>query len=197
MTWTLEPDRLDLDEMIRRSVSLLREHEPSGVYYGAFSGGKDSVVIKELARIAGVKVEWHYHVTTIDPPELVRFIREYHSDIIRDRPKHGNFFRRMEYKGFPTRIVRWCCKEYKEVVPPNGFSLILGIRAEESAKRAKRWSEVQIHFKTKAKTVQPIIHWTSDEVWAFIRDRNLAYCSLYDEGWHRLGCIGCPMSGRI
>ena len=49
---------------------------------------------------------------------------------------------------------------------------------------------------TKYKTVlNPIIDWTDDEVWEFIHEYNIPYCSLYDEGFKRLGCIGCPMGG--
>lgn len=86
------------------AIRLLKEHKPT---FGCFSGGKDSVAIKEIARIAGINVEWHYHKTTIDPPELVKFIKKYHSDVIFDRPKYGNFFNRMIERGvFPTRRVR-------------------------------------------------------------------------------------------
>jgi phosphoadenosine phosphosulfate reductase len=41
-----------------------------------------------------------------------------------------------------------------------------------------------------------MIDWTDAEVWEFIRSENIPYCSLYDEGWHRLGCIGCPVAGK-
>lgn len=186
----------ELPEMVDAAVALLREHEPEEGYYGCFSGGKDSVVIKALAARAGIKVSWYYNVTTIDPPDLVRFIRREHPDVRWVRPRHGNFFRRAaEVKGFPTRRNRWCCEEYKEARSPTGATLILGIRAEESPRRAARWSEVQTHFRTGAPTVQPILGWASDEVWAFIRGEGLPYCELYDEGFHRLGCIGCPMAG--
>jgi phosphoadenosine phosphosulfate reductase len=189
-----------LDDLIAESIELLREHEPPEGYYGCFSGGKDSIVIKELARRSGVRVVWHYNITTIDPPELFRFICQEHPGVIREPPRRGSFFRRMEeVKGFPTRRARWCCEEYKETTAPKGSTLILGIRAEESAARAKGWSSVTIHRKTKAPAIQPIIGWASDEIWEFIRGERLPYPSLYDEGFHRLGCIGCPMareSGR-
>ena len=42
--------------------------------------------------------------------------------------------------------------------------------------------------------LNPIIDWTTEEVWEFIREYNVPYCCLYDEGWKRLGCIGCPMA---
>ena len=41
--------------------------------------------------------------------------------------------------------------------------------------------------------LNPIIDWTTDEVWEFIHEYNIPYCKLYDEGFKRLGCIGCPM----
>jgi len=192
-------DTFNLDALIERAIGLLRLHEPrDGEYYGCFSGGKDSVAIKELARLAGVRVSWHYNVTTIDPPELVRFIKREHSDVKFERPKHGNFFHRMETTGFPTRRNRWCCREYKETASPIGAILIFGIRAEESKRRAAAWKDLT-HIRRGGWAVSPILQWREDHVWDFIRGRDLPYCKLYDEGFDRLGCIGCPMSraGRL
>ena len=42
--------------------------------------------------------------------------------------------------------------------------------------------------------LNPIIDWEDEDVWEFIHARNLPYCELYDEGYTRLGCIGCPMN---
>jgi phosphoadenosine phosphosulfate reductase len=186
----------NLDAMVDRSIGLLQLHQPKGKpYHGCFSGGKDSIVIKELARLAAVDIEWHYNMTTIDPPELVRFIRREHPDVIWDKPKHGNFFNVMVKKGFPTRRTRWCCKEYKESRSPKGAVLVMGVRAAESPRRAKTWQPVTMHRRAKAWSVAPILDWRDDHVWSFIRSRGLPYCELYDEGFTRLGCIGCPMAG--
>ena len=43
-------------------------------------------------------------------------------------------------------------------------------------------------------TVNPIIDWTDEETWEFIHVERCAYCGVYDEGFTRLGCIGCPMA---
>jgi phosphoadenosine phosphosulfate reductase len=41
----------------------------------------------------------------------------------------------------------------------------------------------------------PILYWTDEDVWQYIEEQKLPYCSLYDEGFTRLGCIGCPLGG--
>ena len=43
-------------------------------------------------------------------------------------------------------------------------------------------------------TVNPIVDWQDDDVWEYIRKYNLPYNPLYDRGYHRVGCIGCPMA---
>lgn len=186
---------VSLDEHVDDSLELLKEHEPDGGYYGCFSGGKDSVVIKELARMADVRVEWHYNVTTIDPPELVRFIRREHPDVIFNRPKVP-FFKMFVVRGAPTRVARWCCEIYKETRSPKGAVLIIGIRAEESPRRASMWKDVTWHETGESWAVSPILRWDVEHVWGFIDRRGIPYCELYDDGFDRLGCVGCPMARK-
>lgn len=50
-------------------------------------------------------------------------------------------------------------------------------------------------YKRHKTTVNPIIEWSDKDVWEFIRTEQIPYCELYNEGWQRLGCIGCPMAG--
>ena len=123
-------------KMSELAIARLREFEPSEGYYLAFSGGKDSVVLKALADAAGVKYDAHYSVTTIDPPELVRFIRKHHPEVHWERPSKP-FLVRLPEKGFPLRQRRWCCEEYKEQ-GGTGRVVLTGIRAAESARRGKR-----------------------------------------------------------
>lgn len=42
--------------------------------------------------------------------------------------------------------------------------------------------------------LHPIIDWSSSDVWDYIRSRNIPYCSLYNEGFKRIGCVLCPMT---
>ena len=51
-------------------------------------------------------------------------------------------------------------------------------------------------YKLSKTVVNPIIDWNDGEVWEFIKEYDVPYCRLYDEGWKRLGCIGCPMATK-
>lgn len=185
---------------IKEAVELLQlceekalEASPDG-YYLCFSGGKDSCVIKELAKMAGVKFTSHYSVTTIDPPELVRFIKREHKDVIWERKNKIPIPLYMARRGLPpTRMVRWCCEEYKETGGRDRVR-ILGVRSSESAGRKSRWLPISMRKNDHTICVCPIVYWTEEDVWAFIKAQGVAYCSLYDEGFSRLGCIGCPLA---
>ena len=76
-----EIDKVDL--AIRR----IKLHEPPEGYYVAFSGGKDSCVILDLVKRAGVKFDAHLNITTVDPPELIRFVRQQYPEVIMEKPK--------------------------------------------------------------------------------------------------------------
>ncbi len=181
---------------LKESLAIVRANVPKdgSPYYGLFSGGKDSVLLKYVVELAGVPVEWHYNVTTIDPPELIKSIHKHHPDVKWDRPKHGNFFNRALVKGYPSRVGRWCCAEYKEGTVLGGVTMLMGIRAQESSKRAALWGTVVDHPRADSKVVNPIFNWDAEDLWECIRTEGVPYCSLYDEGFDRLGCIGCPMS---
>ena len=81
------------------AIAICKTHVPTEGFYGGFSGGKDSVALHEVARLSGVPVAWHYHTTTIDPPEVVRFVKDKYPQVHFEKPKYGNFFHRMETRG--------------------------------------------------------------------------------------------------
>lgn len=178
------------------AIARIKAHVNKLPYYLAFSGGKDSVVILDLTKRSSVSFEPHYHYTTVDPPELTRFIRERYPEITWDRPKES-MFRLIEKKGFPpSRQIRYCCEKLKEYGGEKGQIIITGVRWEEGISRSKR--EI-FHPDTRGKPVSylnPIIDWTSKEVWEYIKKYSLPYCPLYDEGFDRIGCIMCPLATR-
>ena len=50
-------------------------------------------------------------------------------------------------------------------------------------------------YRTQKTMVNPIVDWTDEDVWGFLNENGIPHCSLYDEGYKRLGCIGCPLAG--
>lgn len=119
----------------------------------------------------------------------------------------------------PTRSVRYCCQILKETTPKERH-IATGVRWAESARRknsrgimeqAHRDPAKRIIFRTdndvereshegcslKGQIVtNPIIDWTDDEIWDYIRTEKLPINPLYCEGWTRVGCIGCPLARR-
>lgn len=203
------------------AIERLKAFEPKEGYYLAFSGGKDSVVIKALAKMAKVKYDAHYTVTSVDPPELVRFVQSF-PDVRFDFPTDDNgkvitMWNLLPNKQMPpTRKIRYCCAVLKESQGGDRF-VVTGVRKDESVRRARTRAGLELgksktsirenldpdnptpemfyHCQTYHKKVlNPIIDWTTDDVWEFIKEHKLRYCCLYDEGYTRLGCIGCPMA---
>ena len=176
-------------QRLREFESVALSKNPNG-YWLAFSGGKDSCVILDLAKRAGVKFEAHHNLTTVDPPELVRFVKTF-PEVAIDKPPMS-MWRLIRKKGMPPRRnCRFCCEVLKE---RGGEGLVVtGIRAAESVRRANR-AVMEPCFRNKRKFyLNPILDWQTSAVWEYIRERRLRYCCLYDEGFRRVGCVLCPM----
>lgn len=208
------------DHKIYYSINLIKRAEKIAVrmnkkgFWLAFSGGKDSQVLYHLAKMAGVKFEAHYSLTTLDPPELVRFIRKNYPDVIIDRPELSFIQLIKKNLILPTPNRRFCCAKIKESKGV-GWMTLTGVRRDESVMRSKRqevekWGKPNCGvpfdtfdienettfgcFNGKDKIVlSPILYWTNSDVWNFIRENGIEYCKLYDEGYHRMGCLFCPM----
>lgn len=181
-----------MKEKIVEAVKILKEYEPPEGYYVAFSGGKDSLCIYYLTKIAGIKADYHYNMTTVNPPELVQFIKTFDDVKIEHLGVDKTMWNLIIKKKMPpTRLMRYCCKELKEHGGNNRVK-ILGVRAEESAKRKNR--RVVEASSPLGRVINLIYDWTEEDVWQFIHCNLIDYCKLYDEGWDRLGCVGCPQA---
>ena len=226
-------------ELLQKAEKIALNYDAENGYYLAFSGGKDSQALFHMAQLAGGKFRGHMNLTSVDPPEVIRFVKKNYPEVELIKPSKSIFQIAVEKQILPTMRVRWCCAEYKETAGAGKVTLI-GIRKAESSRRAKR-NEVEINNRKfsgnldgldeyrqeqKAKRarrkskeqgvnitnadeeqtlgcihgkesllISPIIYWTEKDVWEFLNNVvKVPHCSLYDEGWHRIGCIGCPMS---
>lgn len=227
-------------DKVQLAVDRLKAFEPEEGYYIAFSGGKDSQCIYHLAKMAGVKFDAHYNVTSVDPPMLVRFIKNNYPDVHFDYPrdKDGkvvtmwNLIPRKQMP--PTRLARYCCEWFKES-SGKGRLTVTGVRWAESANRAathdtinfigkpkqtQKYADengieykinkngsivlnddndenrrmVEHCYRTRKTMLNPIVDWQDEDVWEFLNGNGIEHCGLYDMGYKRLGCIGCPMN---
>jgi phosphoadenosine phosphosulfate reductase len=200
-------------QTIQKAESLALKYQDYG-FHLAFSGGKDSQVIYELCKMAGVKFRPVMQVTTLDPPELMKFVRKNYPDVIMERPEINFYKLIVKKKSLPTKMIRYCCQYLKEQSGGNTVT-ILGIRKAESRSRSKR-NELELSNHKYSDTLDqfnidnqnqilcingkdkillsPIINWTNSDVWNFIRNNKIEYCELYDKGYHRIGCMFCPMA---
>lgn len=226
--------------LLRKAEGLAKMYDNEDGFFLAFSGGKDSQALYHVTKMAGVLFKGHFSPTSVDPPDLIRFIKNEYPSVEWGHLDFSIYQRAVERRILPTMRVRWCCADFKETAGAGKVTLI-GIRKEESARRAKRhevevsnkkfsgsldefedWSKAEIERKSKRKSkrkinedefsvksdsevhcingkdsilISPIFDWTEKDVWYFLNNVVKApHCSLYDEGYTRIGCILCPMS---
>lgn len=118
----------------------------------------------------------------------------------------------------PTRLVRYCCAVLKETTG-SGRMIATGVRwAESNARKNNRAIYEQLgaskakklllddneperrlfeNCQLKARrVVNPIVDWTDDEIWEYAETEKLNMNPLYECGFKRVGCVGCPMAGK-
>jgi len=230
----------EIRDKVEMAIKRLQAFCPPEGYYVAFSGGKDSQCIYHLCKMAGVKFDAHYNVTSVDPPEVVRFIKDHYQDVKFDYPRDKdrnvvtmwNLIPRKQMP--PTRLARYCCDWFKER-NGKGRITVTGVRWAESTNRAaihdavnilgkpkqtvkiaeeigadyrinkhgqlimnndndKNRRMVEHCYRTRKTMVNPIVDWEDEDVWEFLDSNEIDHCCLYDQGYKRLGCIGCPMN---
>lgn len=119
----------------------------------------------------------------------------------------------------PTRIVRYCCDVLKEQTEKNRM-IATGVRWEESNNRKKNRGLLEDMHRNKDKRIilthdnddkrlviercelkvkticNPIVDWTTKDIWNFKHSEGIEFNPLYNMGFDRVGCIGCPMSDK-
>ncbi|DAZ85603.1 TPA_asm: PAPS reductase [Altiarchaeum virus] len=184
---------MNLEEKTSEAIMWLKEQNETNKegFTVAFSGGKDSSVAYDLAKRAGIKINnVKFALSGVDPPELIRFVKDHYKEVIFVKPKRFMSELISTNSMPPTSKARYCCRYLHETFHGH---LIAGVRREESTARRKyeriirnkRWKTHILYL--------PLLAWTTTDIWDYIKERNLSYCYLYDAGFCRIGCIGCPL----
>jgi len=154
-----------LEDKVKEAIGLMREYEPIAIsyspdgYYVGISGGKDSLVITQLAIMAKIKCDFHFNNTSIEAPETYQFLKR---EKARLEGLGYKFIEERQYKnekvvtmascikscGLPTLRCRHCCAQLKEY-GGHGKVVITGVRWEESAKRRKNRTERELWWDAK------------------------------------------------
>jgi len=187
-------------------------------YYVAYSGGKDSDTIRILCELANVPYELYHNHTTVDAPETVYYIRSI-PNIIISYPEKTMWDLIVEKHMPPLRQARYCCSILKEHGGENRF-VITGVRWAESWSRRKNRAGLEIQTRNRSdglilnadndesrqlfetcqlkgkRILNPIVDWSESDVWEFLHHYDCRSNPLYECGFKRIGCIGCPMGGH-
>lgn len=176
-------------ELLRKAERLAMAYDSEDGYFLAFSGGKDSQCLYHVAKLAGVRFKAHMNLTSVDPPEVIRFVKRHYPDVALTKPKDSIYNIAVRRKILPTMRVRWCCAEYKETAGAGKVTLI-GIRRAESARRARR-NEVEINNHSFSGTLDGLEEYRKEKTTR--RRKNAAahkdVTIVNADGERVLGCI--------
>ncbi|AKB18717.1 phosphoadenosine phosphosulfate reductase family protein [Methanosarcina sp. WWM596] len=184
--------------------------------YVSFSGGKDSLVVMDLAKSALKQREFKafFLNTGIEFPETVEFARDLCREMkvpLEEMSAGSSFWEQVEKFGPPAKDFRWCCKvcklasagdletekgtcslSGKEAANAVAYLTIDGKRKHESFSRARIAASETNPFVPAQLNIFPIRDWRALDVWLYIYWRGLSYNPLYDQGFERVGCWLCP-----
>lgn len=148
--------------LLRKAESLALKYDHDDGFYLAFSGGKDSQCLYHVAQLAGVRFKAHFSPTSVDPPQLIRFIKRNYPDVEFSHIEQSIYDVAVKKGILPTMSVRWCCSIFKETGGAGKVKLI-GIRHAESAKRSKR-NEVEVISRKFSGDLDGFKNWSKEQI---------------------------------
>jgi len=162
----------------------------------SYSGGKDSTAVVLALRESGLPFRVVFADTGWEHPAVYEYIdyvaKQLDLTIERVGAEGGMIAKIKARVGFPARMQRWCTRElkvfpirdYHDALRKSGIETVsvLGIRAEESASRAKM-PEVEDSQEFGGWIWRPIIDWTVEDVLRAHNRHGLKVNPLYQQGF--------------
>ena len=175
----------------------------------AFSGGKDSLVALRLVVQHYPNIPVVFNNTGVEYPETLRFVHEtanaWNLNLIETKPEM-TFWECVDQWGFPVGkrpkkgqpSSKKCCYHLKD--KPMAFILkclgskgyFTGVTAVENRTRMFNARDKGTCYQVKGiRKVHPILYWTVDEVWAYLKENRINANLVYSKGADRVGCSTC------
>lgn len=150
---------------------------------GSFNGGKDAVVILHLLRAVQAKYGGE------NRPRVIYFENELEFKEVRDFVKDSVEICDLDMMAFDSSFS--FVDGLKAMVDCNDsqMAFVLGTRCDDPNAGSQGTFAPSSDWMPPFMRVNPIIDWTYGDVWHFLREFNLPYCSLYDVGYTSLGNI--------
>lgn len=202
---------------IKKIVNVYEKYKNKlDIFHVAFSGGKDSAVLLDLVQRALPKKSFVviFGDTGMEFPDTYKIVSE--TKKICEEEGIAFYEAKSHFKpeeswhmfGPPARVLRWCCSVHKstpqtlklrEITGKNDSSglAFVGVRHSESAARS------EYEYENKGKKIKgqyshnPILEWTSAEIWLYMFEKNIKINEAYKKGNSRAGCLLCPMGGGL
>ncbi len=168
----------------------------------SFSGGKDSIVLLDLAiRFYGRNRVLPIYVDTgVEFPYTIDYVSKveqyYGIEIVKT---YADIDKAINIKGLPSRENRWCTGLKQKAFYDKLLELIkgydrvfvlLGDRDAESRSRSHR---PPIRYRGDYLEISPLKQWSTIHVQTYILCRKLPLNLLYMYGFYRTGCYICPL----
>jgi phosphoadenosine phosphosulfate reductase len=211
-----------LDELEAGELSVAFEgEEPEAVLDWAIERFSPLIGVSTAFQIDGVaiidmayRIDREIHVFSVDtgrlPAEthdLIARLRDRYPGLNLDvlAPEEEHVSRMVERKGldlFRESVEnRLLCCNVRKVRPLTRHlatldAWITGLRRDQWATRTNiRKVEID-HDHGAIVKLNPLAEWTKDEVWDYVRENDVPYHSLYDQGYTSIGCAPCTRAIR-
>ena len=203
-----------VQETIQKIYNIYWEYkEKIDIFHVSYSGGKDSEVTFDLVQRALPHDEFLvlFGDTGMEFPDTYKAVER-----VKNFCKKNNIIFHIAKSNFnpidtwnifgpPSSAMRWCCGVHKtapqllkirEIFKKDNLSdmAFVGVRASESVRRSG-YDYVSVGKKHSGQSsCNPILNWSSAEIYLYIYSENLYLNEAYKKGSSRAGCLYCPMA---